>query len=248
MIFLIYFNIPDIHNQMDLFNIRDQLYQIACDLNFGDLKNLCQSNRLSRQLFQQDRFQTLIQQKYQTTPRAIIHNIIATVNFTPEPPDDKKFGSRQAFGFIIRSTYQYEHKVAIIKSYNASFHIDQLSIRESLINRSYSQSILYNLLKHKLKFKGIEHLSPDEYSDMVKKAIGRYIPKVDNDLVLLKYLAKQASEERTYRHGTLPLPTTYKIYDLSDKLQIEVDQLGVEDFKWVTHFMLQKYSNMQIES
>lgn len=119
---------------------RDQLYEIAHHVDFDDLRHLCQSNRLYNVICQEERFQKLIQHRYNEMISTKVNNTLNILD------NLHRVNSK----IVIDLQGDQSHRVEILKD-NLYFYVS-----EKLTSVNYNNSIVYQYA---------ENLIQKEYGD-----------------------------------------------------------------------------------
>ena len=138
---------------MDIISQRDQLFQAAQNLTFDDLKQLCQTNRDYRTLCAEPRFQQLIRNRFEETTVAKVRKVLQQIKDTPN-------NTTLLFQLVpVDTANTITHELDIYKDDEGKI----AHIQETIAGFPMEKSLIYQLFKKLMKFKGIENYTPSEY-------------------------------------------------------------------------------------
>ena len=129
----------------------DVLYELAQNMDYEGLRNLCTSNRKYRAMCQTERFKRVIEQSHQKIIQDKVQQVLELID------------ARQSVTLNLPEKNGKYHVLEVWGPYPDGEQ-DHMSER---INDNYFSSIIYRYLKQKLNFKGFENLTPEEYSDFI---------------------------------------------------------------------------------
>lgn len=213
---------------------RDTLFETARHLDFNNLRYLCQTNRLYSNICREERFQTLIRQRYDEMISEKVNDDINRLKTSSE------FTSRIKFNLVKASNVNQSHQIEFIKDYRGL-----ILITERLQNLDYSNSIIYRYAKNLLNFAGFENITQEQYEQFVDDP--RLNKSHYSDLQLINDIDFLFQKLNLKLYGTNSTSFYNVRADIINRLTLEANNVQPQSLIDILTLIYKSYPNAEVE-